>query len=171
MRFVATTVKKRPFKIWPRNKRFEVKLSNSQQYFPANLPSMTFLAHNSFYMPNLRFRRVVVKATAYGYLSSNSIEAFRKVIAPNFRKKRSKIYKFLIRCYSFLPLTKKLRKFVWEVVRVQKFEAFFAQFDPVKFCLKFFVGTLKVRKILCFTLLKKFLFRLKWFFIYYYEFY
>jgi large subunit ribosomal protein L16 len=107
MRFVPTTVKKRPFKVWPKNKRFEVKLSNSQQYFPTNLPSITFLAHSSFYMPIVRFRRVVVKATAYGYLSSNSIEAFRKVIAPNFRKKKSKIYKFLIRCYSFLPLTKK----------------------------------------------------------------
>jgi len=130
MKFTPTVIKKRPFKIWPKNKRFTVKLSNSSQYFPTKLLSLTFLAHNSFYISNLRFRRVVVKSTSYGYLSMNSIEAFRKVIAPNFRKKKSKIYKFLIRCYPFLPLTKKPAEVRMGGGKGSKIRGFFSPVRP-----------------------------------------
>jgi large subunit ribosomal protein L16 len=99
--------KKRPFKLWVRNKRFSINYANSLKYIPTNLLSLLSISHTSDYVSNLRFRRVVLKSTSYGYVSGNSIEAFRKVIAPNFRKKKAKAYKFYIRCYPFLPLTKK----------------------------------------------------------------
>lgn len=100
-------LKKRPFKIWTRNKRFTVSYRSLYKYVPVAIPSLTNLAHTSNYLSGIRFRRIVVRSTQYGYLSGNAIEAFRKVLAPHFRKKSSKIYKFFIRCYSYLPLTKK----------------------------------------------------------------
>lgn len=104
---ISSTLKKRPFKIWTRNKRFAVTYSGFTRYVPVSLPSLASLSHTSQYVSPIRFRRIVVRSTQYGYLSANAIEAFRKVLAPHFRKKSSKIYKFFIRCYSYLPLTKK----------------------------------------------------------------
>lgn len=101
------TVKRRPFKIWVRNQRRDVDFSASYSSIPSRLLVSNLLGFNSSVSSTLRFRRVVVKSNSYGYISANAIEAFRKVIAPHFRKKRSKIYKFLIRCYPYLPLTKK----------------------------------------------------------------
>jgi large subunit ribosomal protein L16 len=103
----SSSLKKRPFKVWPKNKRFSVSYLGLEKYVPTSLPSWPNLAHTSNYITAVRFRRVVVRSTQYGYISENSIEAFRKVLAPHFRKKSSKIYKFFIRCYSYLPLTKK----------------------------------------------------------------
>lgn len=100
-------LKRRPFKIWTRNKRFSISYKGLFKYAPTALHTLSTLSHSSYYIPGLRFRRLVVRSTQYGYLSSSSIEAFRKVLAPHFRKKSSKIYKFFIRCYSYLPLTKK----------------------------------------------------------------
>jgi large subunit ribosomal protein L16 len=102
-----SNLKKRPFKIWTRNKRFKVSYQGLAKYIPSALPTLPVISHTSSYVSNLRFRRIVIRSVQYGYLSSNAIEAFRKVLAPHFRKKSSKIYKFFIRCYSFLPLTKK----------------------------------------------------------------
>jgi large subunit ribosomal protein L16 len=104
---ISSNLKKRPFKIWTRNKRFVVRYNGLAKYVPVSLPTLSNLAHTSNYISAIRFRRIVVRSTQYGYLSSNAIEAFRKVLAPHFRKKSSKIYKFFIRCYSYLPLTKK----------------------------------------------------------------
>lgn len=104
---IISNLKKRPFKIWTRNKRYSVSYKGLVKYVPSTLPTLPNLAHTSYYIPALRFRRIVIRSTQYGYLSANAIEAFRKVLAPHFRKKSSKIYKFFIRCYSYLPLTKK----------------------------------------------------------------
>lgn len=104
---IVSNSKRRPFKIWARSKRFAVSYKGLYKYLPTSLPSLPSLAHTSHYVPTIRFRRIVVRSTQYGYLSANAIEAFRKVLAPHFRKKSSKIYKFFIRCYSYLVLTKK----------------------------------------------------------------
>ena len=100
-------VKRRPFKIWSRNKRYAVDFTSSFRYLPSSILPSNLMEFSNSISPTLRFRRVVLKSARYGYISANSIEAFRKVLAPYFRKKASKIYKFYIRCYPFLPLTKK----------------------------------------------------------------
>jgi large subunit ribosomal protein L16 len=101
------TVKRRPFKIWVKNQRRLVDFTLSHKFIPSRLLPSTLLGFNASASNSLRFRRVIVKSTSYGYISASAIEAFRKVIAPHFRKKKSKIYKFLIRCYPYMPLTKK----------------------------------------------------------------
>jgi large subunit ribosomal protein L16 len=99
---------KRPFKIWskshvlsPNLVRFNSAVSGSE------VPP--FLEY--FFLTNFRpikfTRRVVVRAAAYSYLSKQAIEAFRKVVAPYFRKKAKGASKFYIRCYAHLPLMKK----------------------------------------------------------------
>jgi ribosomal protein L16 len=102
-----STIKKRPFKVWVRNKRYSVNFYNGFSYIPVHFNSLYNISFNESLPRAIRYRRIVVKSLSYSYISSNSIEAFRKVLAPYFRKKDSKNYKFLIRCYSFLPLTKK----------------------------------------------------------------
>ena len=105
---LPSVVKNRPFKVWSRNSVYAVNFNSFSQYFPAELPNSNITSFNlSVSSSRFRFRRVVVKSIKYAYISSASIEAFRKVIAPYFRKKRAKIYKFFIRCYPYLPLTKK----------------------------------------------------------------
>ncbi len=105
---LPSIVKNRPFKIWSRNSVYDVNFRNFEQYFPRDLAISNTVSFNIVSgRTQLRFRRVVVKSIKYGYVSSSSIEAFRKVIAPHFRKKKSKIYKFSIKCYPYLPLTKK----------------------------------------------------------------
>lgn len=134
-----TTVKKRPFKVWVRNKRFCINYNAIPRYTPSDLPSWSVLAHSSSYVSPLRFRRVVVRSTQYGYVSANSIEAFRKVIAPYFRKKTSKIYKFLIRCYSFLPLTKKPSEVRIGGGKGSKVRGFFSPVRPGQILFEVFV--------------------------------
>lgn len=99
---------KRPFKIWSKSKIFSPNLSRFNSFLSSNsLPSFTeyFFSYN--YTP-LRFnRRVLVRASQYAYLSKSTIEAFRKVISPHFRKRKAGISKFYIRCYPFLMLMKK----------------------------------------------------------------
>lgn len=103
----AATVKKRPFKVWTRNKRYTVNFTSALPYVPVLFNAFYNVNFNESFPTSIRYRRVVVKASQHGYVSANSIEAFRKVLAPYFRKKDARNYKFLIRCYSFLPLTKK----------------------------------------------------------------
>jgi large subunit ribosomal protein L16 len=99
--------KRRPFKLWVRNKRYEYNLFSPFEYIPHTINISYNLNFNSSFKHFLRPRRVVVKATCYAYLSANSIEAFRKALAPYFRGKKYSSSKLLIRVYSFLPLTKK----------------------------------------------------------------
>jgi large subunit ribosomal protein L16 len=104
---IPSVIKRRPFKIWSRNKRYNINFSKTFNSIPTQLNPSFSLDFSSNLSPILRYRRIVVKSTTYGYVSSTSIEAFRKAVTPYFRKKETKVYKFFIRCYSFLPLTKK----------------------------------------------------------------
>jgi len=131
--------KKRPFKIWTKGKRFQISYSNISQYFPTQMLSVNYFSNFSFYTSPLRFRRVVVRATRHGYISGNSIEAFRKVIAPYFRKKTSKIYKFLIRCYPYLMLTKKPSEVRMGGGKGSKIRGFFCPVKPGQVLFEVFV--------------------------------
>jgi len=98
----------RPFKIWSKARSFNPNLARFNQFiFPAEVPGF----FEYFFLTNLRrvqlTRRVVVRSAEYAYLSKQTIEAFRKVIAPHFRKKAKGFAKFYIRCYPHLPLMKK----------------------------------------------------------------
>lgn len=105
---IPSVVKNRPFKIWKKGSIFNIDFSSFSHYFPSEFGISNSLLFNSLSSKlNLRFRRVVVRSTRYAYLSASSIESFRKVIAPYFRKKSAKTYKFRIKCYPYMPLTKK----------------------------------------------------------------
>lgn len=99
---------KRPFKIWSKSKRLNPNLTRFNQFITSS-EAPAFLEY--FFLTNLRpiklSRRVIVRTTQYAYLSKATIEAFRKVIAPHFRKKAKGFSKFYIRCYPHLPLMKK----------------------------------------------------------------
>lgn len=133
------TVKKRPFKVWVRNKQYQISYKGTGRYVPTLLPPLTYFSNASFYTYPLRFRRVVVRSAEYGYISENSIEAFRKVIAPFFRKKESKIYKFLIRCYSYIPLTKKPSEVRIGGGKGSKIRGFFSPVRPGQILFEVFV--------------------------------
>lgn len=142
----AVTVKKRPFKIWSKNKKYTISYNNVSKYVPTNLYSWSALAHSSGYVSSVRFRRVIVKSTKYGYVSENSIEAFRKVIAPHFRKKNSKIYKFIIRCYAYLPLTKKPSEVRMGGGKGSKIRGFYSPVRPGQILFEVFVRSPVVTK-------------------------
>jgi ribosomal protein L16 len=132
-------VKKRPFKIWSKNKNYSINFFKTLNTIPMqiNLSLSTDFA-NSIY-PILRYRRIVVKSTAYGYVSANSIEAFRKAVTPYFRKKESKIYKFFIRCYPFLALTKKPSEVRMGGGKGSKVRGFYSPVRPGQILFEIFV--------------------------------
>jgi ribosomal protein L16 len=99
---------KRPFKIWSKSRVFDPNVSRFNSYvLDSSVPGFA----EYFFLTRLRAlrlaRRVVVRSAEYGYLSKQTIEAFRKVLAPHFRKKARGFSKFYIRCYPHLPLIKK----------------------------------------------------------------
>lgn len=102
-----TNQKRRPFKVWVRNKRYNINLRNSFTYTPKSFFPSYAIPFSFSFKTYQRPRRVVVRALKYAYVSSNSIEAFRKCLAPYFRKKKITSSKLLIRLYSYIPLTKK----------------------------------------------------------------
>jgi ribosomal protein L16/L10AE len=97
---------RRGFKVWPRGKRYDITFKIPQASLPTGMLLNNFMSFTNYICQPVRLRRVVVRALSYGYLSSNSIEAFRKVMAPHFRKSTAK-HKFLLRCYSYMVITKK----------------------------------------------------------------
>jgi ribosomal protein L16/L10AE len=103
-----SSVLKRPFKIWSKSRSYNPNLNRFSETF-----SSSQVPHFSeyFFLSKIRSapsgRRVVVRSSQYAYISRESIEAFRKVIAPHFRKKVKGLSKFYIRCYPHLPLMKK----------------------------------------------------------------
>jgi large subunit ribosomal protein L16 len=105
--------KNRPFKTWGKGLFFNPKLfrfsgsglSDDDTMFMDDYFYNFFFVH--FRSPLLRFRRVVLRARKYGYVSANSIEAFRKILTPFFRKKAARSSRFYIRCFSYLHLTRK----------------------------------------------------------------
>jgi len=132
-------VKRRPFKIWVKNQRRLVDFTSSYKHIPSKLILSSLLGFNASISSPLRFRRVVVKSASYGYISANAIEAFRKVIAPHFRKKKSKIYKFLIRCYPYMPLTKKPAEVRMGGGKGSKVRGFFSPVRPGQILFEVFV--------------------------------
>ncbi len=99
---------KRPFKIWSKSKTFDPNISRFS--FSAQDSSIPAFSEYFFLtrLRALRFaRRVIVRSAEYGYLPKQTIEAFRKVLSPHFRKKTRGMSKFYIRCYPYLPLMKK----------------------------------------------------------------
>lgn len=140
------TVKRRPFKIWVKNQRRLVDFAFSYKYVPSRLLPSNLLSFNSSVSGSLRFRRVVVKSASYGYISANAIEAFRKVMAPHFRKKKSKIYKFLIRCYPYMPLTKKPAEVRMGGGKGSKVRGFFSPVRPGQILFEVFVREPQITK-------------------------
>jgi ribosomal protein L16/L10AE len=137
---LPSVVKNRPFKIWSKNKRFSISYINTADYFPQSInANFNLSAFNYGLVQPTRFRRVVVKSTTYGYVSADSIEAFRKVIAPYFRKRNTKIYKFIIRCYAFLPLTKKPAEVRMGGGKGSKVRGFFCPVRPGQILFEVFV--------------------------------
>lgn len=105
---IAHKTKKAIFKIWPKGFKQDVFFSNYFPVIPVDLP--TFFSYNYPFVPAnkpIRLRLVCVRARNYAYLSAKAIEAFRKVIAPYFRKKSYYNIKFNILVYPYMPLTKK----------------------------------------------------------------
>lgn len=139
-------VKRRPFKIWVKNQRRLVDFTFSYKYIPSRLIPSNLLGFNSSVSSSLRFRRVVVKSSSYGYISANAIEAFRKVIAPHFRKKKSKIYKFLIRCYPYMPLTKKPAEVRMGGGKGSKVRGFYSPVRPGQILFEVFVREPQITK-------------------------
>ncbi len=127
---ISIVIKKRPFKIWSKNKNYNFYFLNTFQYVPIQLNTYNSVSFNTNIGSLLRYRRVIIKSASYGYISANSIEAFRKCVSPYFRKKQTKIYKFFIRCYSFLPLTKKPSEVRIGGGKGSKVRGFFAPVRP-----------------------------------------
>lgn len=100
--------KSRPFKLWTKGLDFDPNINRFKADFPAIRSDFYFnYFYSHFRRQVVRPRRVVVRASAHAYISAISIEAFRKVLSPYFRKNLSKGSKFYIRCFGFLHLTKK----------------------------------------------------------------
>lgn len=97
---------RRGFKVWPRGKRYNISFKFPLSFFPKDLLTTSFSSFSTHIYRPVRLRRVLVRSLSYGYVSGNSIEAFRKVMAPYFRKSTGK-HKFFLRCYSYITLTKK----------------------------------------------------------------
>jgi large subunit ribosomal protein L16 len=127
---IPSVIKNRPFKIWSKNKCYSVNFSKTFNYIPSQLNVTSLVDFSSNIGVMLRYRRIVVKSTSYGYVSSNSIEAFRKAVTPYFRKKETKSYKFFIRCYPFLPLTKKPSEVRMGGGKGSKVRGFFSPVKP-----------------------------------------
>jgi large subunit ribosomal protein L16 len=96
------------FRVWPKGFKQDIFFKNYFALAPDNLPIFSGYFNNIKNVSRLsRFRAVVVRSNQYGYVSDRSIEAFRKVIAPYFRKKSYTKSAFFIHIYPFVPLTKK----------------------------------------------------------------
>lgn len=96
------------FKPWGRGSIHKLRFSNfSKELAMDRLPVYDTYFFNLAFSSSLRFRRLVLRANQYAYISSSSIEAFRKVISPHFRKKNKRAGRFDILVYSFFILTKK----------------------------------------------------------------
>lgn len=95
------------FKVWPKGFRKDLFFKNYFTFSPDSFPIFS----SYFYKPSnsgrFRFRSVAVRSCQYGYISDRSIEAFRKIVTPYFRKKGYHRNAFFIHIYPFMPLTKK----------------------------------------------------------------
>lgn len=99
---------KRPFKIWSKSSVYNPNIARFNSFLlSSEIPGF----FEYFFLTSLRpvkfTRRVIVRSAEYAYMRKETIEAFRKVIAPHFRKKAKGFSKFYIRCYPYLPLMKK----------------------------------------------------------------
>lgn len=96
------------FRVWPKGFKQNIFFKNYFGFAPDYLPLYPGYFNNiGHHSRTSRFRAVVVRSNQYGYISDRSIEAFRKVIAPYFRKKSFIKSAFFIHIYPFVPLTKK----------------------------------------------------------------
>lgn len=95
------------FRAWPKGFSQDVFFKNYFSYFPKSLPVYYSYFHFSNSNNYTRFRLYCVRSRSYGYVSAQSIEAFRKVLAPSFRKRTYYNSKFNIWIYPYLNLTKK----------------------------------------------------------------
>ena len=125
---------KRPFKIWSKSSVYNPNIARFNSFLlSSEIPGF----FEYFFLTNLRpvkfNRRVIVRSAEYAYMRKETIEAFRKVIAPHFRKKAKGFSKFYIRCYPYLPLMKKPAEVRMGGVRVVNFVVLFVQLDQVKF--------------------------------------
>jgi len=128
------------FRIWPRGYKQDFVFKN---YF--SLPFRSIPAFNNyFYQINAlhrasRFRSVVVRSKQYGYLSDKSIEAFRKVVSPYFRKKSYFRNAFFIHVYPFVPLTKKPAEVRIGGGKGSKMRGYFAPIKPGQILFSIFI--------------------------------
>ena len=99
---------KRPFKIWSKSRSFDPNISRFSSFvLDYQVPQFSEYFLYSRIRSSVSSRRVLVRSSDYAYITKESIEAFRKVVSPHFRKKIKSFSKFYIRCYPYLPLIKK----------------------------------------------------------------
>jgi len=107
-RSAISASRKAIFRVWPKGFKQDFFFKNYFSIAPDTLPIFpNYFNKTKVASHSSRFRAVVVRSSQYGYLSERSIEAFRKVISPYFRKKSYVKTAFFIHVYPFVPLTKK----------------------------------------------------------------
>lgn len=133
--------KRATFRIWPKGYKQDFVFKNYFSLTPASLPVFPGYFHQIGFTPKRvsRFRAVVVRSTQYGYLSDKSIEAFRKVIAPYFRKKSYVKSAFFIHVYPFVPLTKKPAEVRMGGGKGSKIRGFFSPVRPGQILFSIFI--------------------------------